>query len=159
MKKFQYKLQTVLGLQSKLEKQAKMIYRKKQKYLQEQEMQLENDQNQKKAYEDRKRKLFQNTFIPQQMRTYEIVIQDMKEKVIAQTKKVKEAENEAEKARKKMEQAMQERKIQEKLKEKAWEMYQKEWELAQQKEIDEQVSFQYDKIGGEKNNGESRKSI
>ena len=53
------------------------------------------------------------------------------------------AERNVEVARKKLEKVVQERKIQEKLKEKAFEAFQKELLMQEQKEIDELVSFRY----------------
>ena len=69
----------------------------------------------------------------------------MKTLVRRQMLNVHKAEKELEEARDKLNAVMQERKVQEKLREKAFEEFKKELAAAETKEIDELVSYTYNK--------------
>ncbi len=143
MKKFQYKMESVLQIKFKLEDQMKIAYGNARMRLNEEEAKLEDLIKQSESYEDELRQLWCNRLDLLKIRQCEQAIEVMKLNIKQQTTVVKNAAHRLEVARIRLNDAVVERKTQEKLKEKAFEDYLLEFDSEERKEIDELNSFNY----------------
>ena len=96
-------------------------------------------------YEKKLRETLQGNLDVRQVAQARADVDNMKTLVRRQMLNVHKAEKELEEARDKLNAVMQERKVQEKLREKAFEEFKKELAAAETKEIDELVSYTYNK--------------
>lgn len=133
----------ILDLKLKLEEQEKISYGNARRKLLEEESTLQAYEDRKREYEDCYRKQLQTTMNLQEIRRYQRAIEDMKTLIIRQKAAVNIAEKTLEVTRIRLNKAMMERKTYEVLKEKAFEDFLKEIDRAEQKEIDELVSFKF----------------
>ena len=139
MAKFVYRMQNILNIKQKLETQAKMTYSlANQKYLEQQKI-LQEYMVRRVGYEQHWKKLMQ------EVEHARADVNAMKTIVRRQMVEVHKAEKELEDARNRLKTVMQERKVQEKLREKAFEEFKQELAEAETKEIDELVSYTYNK--------------
>ena len=139
MAKFVYRMQNILNIKQKLETQAKMTYSlANQKYLEQQKI-LQEYMVRRVGYEQHWKKLMQG------VEHARADVNAMKTIVRRQMVEVHKAEKELEDARNRLKTVMQERKVQEKLREKAFEEFKQELAEAETKEIDELVSYTYNK--------------
>lgn len=143
MAKFIYRMQNILNLKLKLEEQQKMEFAAARKRLDEEEEKLEQLLNRKAGYEEEGRRLREDSLNVQDIRDNRNAILQMDEYIAYQRVQVSKAEAELEKERQKLQEAMQERKIQEKLRENAFEVFIKEENAREGKEVDELVSYTY----------------
>lgn len=146
MKKFQYRMESILQIKMKLEEQAKIAYSAARLQLTMEEEKLGQLEKQKRTYEDHLRKLRSSRLDIFEIRHCEGSIDIMKVKIDQQKLVVKEAEKRLETARIKLQNAMEERKTQDKLKQNAFETYMLEYEAEERKEADELNSFRYSNI-------------
>ncbi|NLK27968.1 MAG: flagellar export protein FliJ [Clostridiales bacterium] len=146
MKKFRYRMESILQLKIKLEEQAKITYSAARMRLNMEEQKLAQMNKQKESYEDRLRGLRSSRLDLVEIRRCEDAIKIMQYKIEHQKYIVKEAEKRLEAERIKLKNAMAERKTQDKLKEKAFEEYKIEFEAEERKEADELNSFRYSNI-------------
>lgn len=146
MAKFVYRMQNILNIKQKLETQAKMTYSlANQKYLEQQKI-LQEYMVRRVGYEQHwKKKLMQGNLNLQEVEHARADVNAMKTIVRRQMVEVHKAEKELEDARNRLKTVMQERKVQEKLREKAFEEFKQELAEAETKEIDELVSYTYNK--------------
>lgn len=145
MAKFIYRMQNILDIKNKLETQAKTVYAEASNALREEEAKLEGLYQDIMVYQERLRDSKEQTVNIQELKWYHEAIEIKKIHVEQQKLEVSRAERNLELARIKLSEVMVERKTQEKLKEKAFEVFKKELEDAEKKEIDELVSYTYNK--------------
>ncbi len=145
MAKFVYRMQNILNIKQKLETQAQMAYSiANQKYLEEQKV-LQQYLIRRVGYEKQLKEAMQGDLNLQEVAHARANVNDMKTIVRRQMMQVHTAEKAMEDARVALNEVMQERKVQEKLREKAFEEFKQELAAAETKEIDELVSYTYNK--------------
>ena len=145
MAKFVYRMQNILNIKQKLETQAHMAYSiANQRYLDEQKV-LQQYLIRRVGYEKQLKEAVQGNLDLQEVAHARANVNDMKTIVRRQMMNVHTAEKEMEDARAALNEVMQERKVQEKLREKAFEEFKQELAAAETKEIDELVSYTYNK--------------
>ena len=145
MAKFVYRMQNILNIKQKLETQAQMAYSiANQKYLEEQKI-LQQYLIRRVGYEKKLKEAVQGNLNLDEVAHARADVNDMKTIVRRQMMNVHAAEKEMEDARAALNEVMQERKVQEKLREKAFEEFKQELAAAETKEIDELVSYTYNK--------------
>ena len=145
MAKFKYKMQNILDVKLKLESQAKTAFALEMQKLREEELKLTRIYADIKRYEDGLRKASMGTLDLVEMNRCNEGISIKKDEAVEQEKNLKAAERNVELARNKLNRVMVERKTQEVLREKAFEEFVKEVNYQEAKEIDEVVSFKYNK--------------
>ena len=135
MAKFVYRMQNILNIKQKLETQAKMTYSlANQKYLEQQKI-LQEYMVRRVGYEQHWKKLMQGNLNLQEVEHARADVNAMKTIVRRQMVEVHKAEKELEDARNRL-------KI---VREKAFEEFKQELAEAETKEIDELVSYTYNK--------------
>lgn len=145
MAKFVYRMQNILNIKQKLETQAQMAYSiANQKYLEEQKV-LQQYLIRRVGYEKQLKEAMQGDLNLQEVAHARANVNDMKTIVRRQMMQVHTAEKAMEDARVALNEVMQERKVQEKLREKAFEEFKQELASTETKEIDELVSYTYNK--------------
>lgn len=143
MAKFQYRLQSVLNLKEKFEKQAKMEFSIAQAHL--------NDENDKlNTLRGRLQTYVQQAVV---LRSAKLDLLKLKENQMAQERieeyikeqkiQIKIAEEALEKARIKLQETRMDRKMHEKLRESAFENFRQEENRREYKEVDELTSYKY----------------
>lgn len=143
MAKFIFHMKNILDLKYKLEEQEKIFYGNARTKLTEEETKLKSLNEQKFGYEERYREILQTKLDVLEIRHIQTAIDTMKELIHQQKIVVTQAEKDLESARIRLNKAMVERKTYEALREKAFEQFKKEIEAAEQKEIDELVSYKF----------------
>ena len=145
MAKFVYRMQNILNIKQKLETQAQMAYSiANQKYLEEQKV-LQQYLIRRVGYEKQLKEAMQGDLNLREVAHARANVNDMKTIVRRQMMQVHTAEKAMEDARVALNEVMQERKVQEKLREKAFEEFKQELAATETKEIDELVSYTYNK--------------
>lgn len=145
MAKFVYRMQNILNIKQKLETQAQMAYSiANQKYLEEQKV-LQQYLIRRVGYEKQLKEAMQGDLNLQEVAHARANVNDMKTIVRRQMMQVHTAEKAMEDARVALNEVMQDRKVQEKLREKAFEEFKQELATTETKEIDELVSYTYNK--------------
>ncbi len=145
MKKFRYKMESVLQIKMKLEDQAKLNYGNARMRLTMEEEKLEQMILKKSGYEEELRGLRMNRLNLLDIRVCEQAIDTMKSNIKQQMIQVRNGEHRLEVARIRLNDAMVDRKTHERLKEKAFEEYLLEFDSEERKEVDELNSFNYNK--------------
>ena len=153
MAKFQYRMQNILDVKLKIESQAKIAYGIANAKLEEEQMKLQKLIIRRAGYEQQAKELMMGTIDIQEVRNCRKAIDTMKSLIRTQMMQVHVAEKNLEAARKRLNDVMVERKTHEKLKEEAFETFKQELQYAENKEIDELVSYTYH---GKENADESR---
>lgn len=143
MKKFRYKMESVLQIKFKLEDQAKIAYGNARLRLSIEEEKLAKLNVKKNTYEDDLRHLRSDILDILRIKQCEQAIEVLKINIKQQKTVVKNAEHRLEIARIRLQDAMVGRKTQEKLKEKAFEEYILDFNSEESKEVDELNSFHY----------------
>ena len=145
MSKFVYRMHNILNIKQKLETQAQMAYSiANQRYRDEQKV-LQQYLIRRVGYEKQLKEAVQGNLDLQEVAHARANVNDMKTIVRRQMMNVHTAEKEMEDARAALNEVMQERKVQEKLREKAFEEFKQELAATETKEIDELVSYTYNK--------------
>ena len=145
MAKFVYQMQNIPDIKLKLETQAKMAYgAANQKYLDEQNV-LQEYIIRRMGYEKNLKNTMTGKLDIAEVSHARADLNNMKTIVRRQMMEVHKAEKAMEEARNKLNEVVQERKVQEKLREKAFEEFKHELAEAETKEIDELVSYTYNK--------------
>lgn len=145
MAKFVYRMQNILNIKQKLETQAKMAYGLANQKYQEQQAILQEYMVRRVGYEQRWKEQMKGTLDLAAVTHAREDVNAMKTIVRRQMLEVHKAQKELEDARERLQTVMQERKVQEKLREKAFEQFKQELAEAETKEIDELVSYTYNK--------------
>lgn len=143
MAKFVFKMQNILAVKEKLESQAKAEYGLEISKLREEEQKKILLEQKKLYYEQQLTECLHDTLDMSRIKQYEQAVEDMKICIREQQHIIKQQEEKVAKARKKLDDAMKERKTYEKLKERAFEEFKLELNAAEQKEVDELVSFRH----------------
>lgn len=143
MKKFIYRMQSILDVKRKLEDQERTNYSLARIKLNEEEEKLEQLKTRRNQYEEQLRNQVKQKLQLLEIKRLQDAIELMKVHIKVQMVMVNKAEQALELARKRLEFAMVERKTQERLREKAFENYRLEFDAQERKEIDELVSFTY----------------
>lgn len=143
MAKFIYRMQNILNLKLKLEEQQKMEFAAARKRLDEEEDKLHLLFHRKAGYEEEGRRLREDDLNVQDILDNRNALLQMDDYIAFQQIQVSKAEAKLEEERQKLQEAVQERKIQEKLRENAFEVFIKEENARESKEVDELVSYTY----------------
>lgn len=143
MAKFAYKMQGILNVKEKLETQAKNEFAIAAAELRTQEEILKELIARRDGYEEDLASLYMdNLDLPKIIETQD-AIELIKYQIRMQKLRVKSAEKNLEEKRVILQEAMQERKTHDKLKEKEFEQFLKDEADAENKEIDEIVSYRF----------------
>lgn len=134
-------MQNILDVKMKMENQAKISYGIANKKLMDEQAVLREIMQRRAGYENEARELVTGTIDVQKIRDCKRAIDTMKSKQRAQMMNVHVAEKNLEAARLHLNKTMVERKTHEKLKENAFEEFKQELQYAENKEIDELVSY------------------
>ncbi|MCI6552409.1 MAG: flagellar export protein FliJ [Lachnospiraceae bacterium] len=143
MSRFVYRMQNILNLKYKLEEQAKLDFAAARKRLDDELEKLELLFGRKAAYEEEGRRLRENELNVQDILDNKNAILQMDDYILLQKVQVSRAEEELEAERRKLQEIRQERQVQEKLREKAFEIFIKEENARESKEVDELTSYTY----------------
>ena len=143
MAKFVYRMQSILDVKLKLESQAKIAYGIANKKLAEEQEKLREILERRAAYEAQAKELVSGVIDVPKIRENKAAIDVLKSQQRAQMMNVHIAEKNVESARKRLNEVMTERKAHEKLKEHKFEEFKQEIQYAENKEIDELVSYSY----------------
>ncbi len=143
MKKFIYSMENLLQMKQKLEDQAKIAYGNARQTLNKEEQKLEELNFKKSSYEENLRQLRSSRLDLIKIKHGEDALEIMKLYIKQQIIIVNSAMQRLETARARLNNTMVERKIQDKLKENAFDVYRKEYDAQEQKEVDELNSFRF----------------
>lgn len=143
MAKFVYRMQNILDIKQKLERQAKADYGLVNAKLIEEQQKLQKIIVQKSGYENRARELVSGSICVNDIRENKRAIESMKVIMRRQLQEVQNAERQVEAARARLQEIMTDRKTHEKLKEHAFEAYMLERGQEENKIVDELVSYTY----------------
>ncbi len=143
MAKFVYRMQSILDIKLKLESQAKVAYGVANKKLIEEQEKLRTILERRAAYETEAKNLVSGIIDVRKIRENKQAIDVLKSQQRAQMMNVHVAEKNVEAARKRLNDVMTERKAYEKLREQKFEEFKQEIQYAENKEIDELVSYSY----------------
>ena len=143
MAKFVYRMQSILDIKVKLENQAKIAYGVANQKLAEEQKKLREILAKRAEYENEAKELVSGRIDIVRIRENKRAIDIIKSQQRAQMMNVHVAEKNVEAARKRLNEVMTERKTHEKLKERAFEQFKQELQYAENKEIDELVSYSY----------------
>ena len=145
MAKFVFKMQSILNIKYKLEEQEKSKYRlAHQRYLESMDV-LEVFKQRKESYESQYKELMKGRLDILELNFCKKSIDIWKDKIFYQEQVVKKRLDDENRARESLNEVMKERKIYEKLREKAFEDFLVELNEEEKKEIDELVSYTYNK--------------
>jgi len=143
MPRFQFRLQQYLGVKEQIEEQKELEYAHALRKVEEEKailIQMQTDRDD--AIENMRHSLLKQ-ISPIEIRRYNNTIERLKHQIIVQKERLAAAEVYAEEKREELVQAMKERKALEIVRENALEEYRIEQNLAEQKQVDELVSFKY----------------
>lgn len=143
MSKFMYRMQNILNLKYKLEEQAKADFAAARKRLDEELEKQERLYMRRAAYVEEGRRLREEHLNVRDILDNKNAILQMEDYIELQKLEVSKAEALLEEERLKLQKVMQERKVQEKLREKAFEVFIKEENARESKEVDELTSYTY----------------
>ncbi len=143
MKGFKFRLESLLNIKDKLEQQAKIAYGEEVSKLNNEKKKLDDLYVSKEENTQKQRESFTGTidiFSFNQYRNYATKLDEM---ILNQIQAIKVQEIKTEEAREKLAEIVKERKAFEKLKEKELEEYKKEVQLAEDKLVDELVTYKF----------------
>ncbi|MCX4328332.1 MAG: flagellar export protein FliJ [Lachnospiraceae bacterium] len=147
MAKFIFKMESILSIKTKLEDQAKAEYGIEVMKLREEEHKLMLLEKRKHGFEQQLLEAVNGRLVILSIKRLEDSVENLKYNIKLQIVVIRQQEGRVAKARAKLDNAMKERKIYEKLKEKAFEEFKAEINAAEQKEIDQLVSFRFRSAG------------
>ena len=143
MAKFIYKLQNILEIKNKMERQAKSVYAEANLKLNQEQEKLEQMIIEKKRLEDHYRELATGTLAPLALKESRRAIDFQRERIKGQLVEIRVAQKNLDLARARLSEAVKERKTHEKLRENAFEEFLAELSAEEKKEIDEVVSYRF----------------
>ena len=147
MAKFVFRLESFFQLKRKLEEQAKLAYGQALAALEREKQKKAAMERQRAAVLRQFREQLRKQVDADAFRRNNLFLDALKYRIRAQEKVIAQAEAFAEEKRLALVEAMKERKMLEKLKERHHELYMTEESRAEQKRVDEIVSYQYNKHG------------
>lgn len=145
MAKFVYRMQNILEIKYKLEDQAKTLYANALNNLRDEEFKLQRIYDDINRYETDIRSNSENVVNIDELKWLSNAISVKKDEVKRQKNVIEQAKKEVERARVKLNEVMIDRKTHEKLKEKAFDEFKQEISNEEMKEIDELVSYNFNK--------------
>lgn len=145
MAKFNFKLQSFLGLKEKMEDQKKNEYGKAIKSLEDEKLKKAKLLNQHSSTLSRMKLKLETGINPNELQQYNNFISFILKKIEKQEVNIQKAQKLVEIKREELISAMKDKKMLETLKEHKYEEYIKEEKQVEQKVIDEIVSFKYNK--------------
>ncbi len=143
MKGFKFRLDSLLNVKEKLEQQAKIAYGEEVSKLNNEKKKLDDLYINKEENTQKQRESFTGVidiFSFEQYRNYATKLDEM---ILNQIQAIKVQEIKTEEAREKLAEIVKERKALEKLKEKELEQYKKDVQLAEDKLVDELVTYKF----------------
>lgn len=143
MAKFVFSMENLLQIKSKLEDQAKAEYGIQMAILRQEEQRLAELEQRKLTMQEQLKEQISNVLDLFRIRQLEDGVENIKYNMNLQRVVIANQQKKVESARMKLDEAMKERKTYEKLKEKAFEVFRQELNAAEQKEVDELVSFRF----------------
>ncbi|MCL2499226.1 MAG: flagellar export protein FliJ [Defluviitaleaceae bacterium] len=143
MARFNFRLQQYLGVKEQIEEQKELEYSKAVRKLEEEKNLLRQMNEQRERQIEDFRMAAMNAIDPIEIRNLNTSIERLKNHIKQQEEHVKAAEAFADKKRSELVEAMKERKALEIVRDNAREEFIKEEQLAEQKLMDELVSFKY----------------
>lgn len=143
MAKFVYRMQNILDIKYKLEEQAKTVYMQAKKASDEEALKLKLLMEKKEQYERKLRKVMSAKLDIFKIRQLESAIDNTNEAIEYQKKETIKAYKRMMAAKNHLNELISDRKTHEKLRENAFEEFVKELNDAENKEVDELVSFRY----------------
>ena len=143
MGKFIFRLQSFLGVKEKMEEQKKLEYGRALKKLEEDNQYLESLKMEKVLHMDEFKDSIERKINTSEFKIYNDYIEIIKKRINAQYKVIKQTEQIVERRRLELVEAIKERKMLEALKEKHHEQFLKDELMAEQKLVDEIVSYRY----------------
>ena len=146
MARFIFPLQNILNMKEKLEEQAKNEYSQANLRLRDAEEEEQRLRDREQGAEETLRQTLSESLDVMEIKKCEDAVEILKVYVKEQHLVVIKCAREVEIAREKLNEAMKERKTFEKLREHAFEDFVKEQNLAEQKEIDELVSYRHGRV-------------
>lgn len=147
MARFNFRLQSVLNLKTRLEDQQRNNFAAARKRLSDEEEKLEALKGRLVFYEEEGRRMREDVLVLQDLLDNENSIVRIKEYIIDQEQNVRRAENALEEERLKLVEAIKERKMYERLRERAFEEFMAEENHKEGVENDEHNSFVYTQRG------------
>ena len=145
MPKFQFRLQQYLGIKEQIENQKEIEYAKAVQRLEQEKQLLSEMRERRENLVQELRRAVEKSISPVEIRRYNNSIERLRHQILAQIERVAAAEAFVEQKRQELIQAMKERKALEIVKDNAKEEFLKEVDLAERKQVDELVSFKYQK--------------
>lgn len=145
MAKFVYKMQNILEIKYKLETQAKTAYAEANNKLMEEELKLDAIYDDINGYEEEIRRISQSELDIAKLKWCAEAIEIKKLAAEEQKIEIEKARKQVELARIKLNEIMVDRKTHEKLREHAFEDFKQEIADEEKKEVDELVSFKFNK--------------
>ncbi len=143
MKKFSYRMENILRIQTQLEEQQKIQFAIANNKLEEERHRLVMLTVRKRKYERALTDLLKDTLDLRKINEYKHAINVMKSNIRDQMLEVAKAEKQVEREREKLNELRAERKTHEKLKEYAFEEYKVEFAREESREIDQTVTYNY----------------
>lgn len=143
MAKFAYRMQNILDIKYKMERQARSAYANARNRLDTEQNKLEKLFSGKQDLENKYRKMAQGSLNVRDLLDGRRAIDFQKELIKVQMVEVRVAEKNFELARSRLNEVMKDRKTHEKLRERAFEDFLMELSAQEKKEIDELVSYKY----------------
>jgi flagellar FliJ protein len=150
MARFQFRLQKYLGVKEQIEEQKELEYSKAVQKLEEERALLRQMNEQREQQIADFRLAVTSTIDPFEIRRLNTSIERLKNHIKQQGQRVAAAEAFAEKKRLELVEAMKERKALEIVRDKAKKEFVIEENLAEQKQVDELVSFKYKNLQDER---------
>lgn len=143
MRKFKYKMETLLKLKENLEKQLKIEFINIKNYLTEEKEKLNKLNQRYYKYESLLIKSLKNELNITDINSHKNSLVFINKKINEQKELINELEEDLEKIIKNLIQIIKEKKVLEKLKDKEYEKYKIELRKEEDKEIDDFISFKY----------------
>lgn len=141
MARFQYKMQNVLNVKEKLETRAKQDFAQANRKLEEEKEKLTKLEARKTEYMEEGVRLRMEKIDVKKIRENKMAVLKMDEYITEQKIQINQAAKAVEKARAVLQEVMQERKAHEKLKENAFQVFLKEEQATESKEIDQLTTY------------------
>lgn len=145
MAKFRYSMHNILEVKYKLEQQAKTAYSMAKQRVDEAEFELGVLTRRRLEYVNHKKELMSTVLDVQKIKQCQEGIRSFDHHIDLQKKKIAALEAVLDDARRKLQEVMKDRKTHEKLKENEFEDFKQELLEEEKKEIDELVSYTYNK--------------
>ncbi|MDO5294969.1 MAG: flagellar export protein FliJ [bacterium] len=149
MAKFQYRMQNILNLKQKMEDMSKNQYAIAKAVVDSEDEKLSLLYEKKENYEMKLRSSVSNQLIIVDIMHAQQAVKTAENHIVTQKQVVERAKTRLEIARSKMNEAMIERKTHDKLKENAFLQFKNEIVQIENKEVDELVSYKYNKSSEE----------